>query len=127
MPAGGVATTANDVGRYLRTLLNGGILEDARVLTPGSVEAMWTPTPRTGHKTAVGLGWMLEDVDGQAGWTWTGDIGTSSSVFLVLPDEHLGVALLANCDTPASLKQLAADLVMIAVRDELGTRPAPLT
>jgi CubicO group peptidase (beta-lactamase class C family) len=125
MPAGGVATTANDVARYLQALLNGGAREDARVLAPASVEAMWTPTLRTGDRMAVGLGWMLEDVDEHEGWTWTGDIGTSGSVFLVVPGEHLGVAVLANYDTPATLNQLAADLVAIAVGDEPATHSAP--
>jgi CubicO group peptidase (beta-lactamase class C family) len=105
--------------------LNGGALDGARVLSPESVSAMWTPTFRTGDKTAVGLGWMLEDVDGHDGWTWTGDIGTSSSVFLVIPDEHLGVAVIANYDTPATLNQLAEDLVTIAVGDEPAQHPAP--
>ena len=125
MPTGGAMTSANDVSRYLRALLNGGALEDARVLSPESVNAMWTPTFRTGDKTAVGLGWMLEDVDGHAGWTWTGDIGTSSSVFLVIPDQHLGVAVMANYDTPATLNQLVADLVTIALGGEPVQHPAP--
>jgi CubicO group peptidase (beta-lactamase class C family) len=125
MPTGGAMTTANDVSRYLRALLNGGALDNARVLSADSVNAMWTPTFRTGEKTAVGLGWMLEDVNGHAGWTWTGDIGTSSSVFLVIPDEHLGVAVMANYDTPATLNQLADDLVTIALGGEPAQHPAP--
>jgi CubicO group peptidase (beta-lactamase class C family) len=125
MPSGGAMTTANDVSRYLRALLNGGALDNARVLSPQSVDAMWTPTFRIGDKTAVGLGWMLQDVDGHAGWTWTGDIGTSSSVFLVIPDEHLGVAVMANYDTPATLNQLADDLVTIALGGEPAQHPAP--
>jgi CubicO group peptidase (beta-lactamase class C family) len=125
MPTGGAMTTTNDVSRYLRALLNGGALDGASVLSPGSINAMWTPTFRTGDKTAVGLGWMLEDVDGHDGWTWTGDIGTSSSVFLVIPDQHIGVAVMANYDTPATLNQLAEDLVTIAVGDEPAQHPAP--
>jgi CubicO group peptidase (beta-lactamase class C family) len=123
MPTGGVMTTTNDAGRYLRALLNGGVLDGVHVLSPDSVNAMWTPTFRTGDRTAVGLGWMLEDVGGHDGWTWTGDIGTSSSVFLVLPDQQLGVAVMANYDAPVSLNQLARDLVTITQDGEATAHP----
>jgi CubicO group peptidase (beta-lactamase class C family) len=80
MPTGGVITSVNDVGRYRRALLDGGALGNARVLSPDSVNAISTPTFRTGDTTAVGLGWMLEDIDGHQGWTWAGDIGSASSM-----------------------------------------------
>ncbi len=114
-PTGGVVTTADDVGRYFRALLAGGTLEDQHVLSSASVQAMWTPTFRTGDTSAVGLGWMLEDVDGQHGWTWTCDIGTFSSVFLVLPERHLSVAVMANYDAPGLMNQLARGMVSIAL------------
>jgi CubicO group peptidase (beta-lactamase class C family) len=125
-PTGGALTTAEDVGRYLRALLNAGSLDGARVLGPESIHQMWTPQFRTGEKTAVGLGWMLEDVDGEPGWTWTGDVGTSSSVFLVVPGRNLGVAVIANTDAPASLNQLARALVAIALGGEPPVAPAPV-
>jgi CubicO group peptidase (beta-lactamase class C family) len=126
MPTGGAMTSADDVGRYLRALLNGGTEGAARILSPESVNAMWTPTFRTGDKTAVGLGWMLEDVDGHQGWTWTGNIGVSSSVFLVLPDRGLGVAVMANYRSDPSLNQLAEDVVTIALGGEPPARQAPI-
>jgi CubicO group peptidase (beta-lactamase class C family) len=125
-PTGGALTSADDVGRYLRALLNGGTLDGARVLGPESAQAMWTPQFRTGETTAVGLGWMLEDVEGEPGWTWTGDVGTSSSVFLALPGRNLGVAVIANADAPASLNQLARALVAIALGGEPAVAPAPV-
>jgi CubicO group peptidase (beta-lactamase class C family) len=125
-PTGGALTTADDVGRYLRALLNGGTLDGARVLGPESIKAMWTPQFRTGDKTAVGLGWMLEDVDGEPGWSWTGDVGTSSSVFLVLPERNLGVAVIANGGMPAALNQLGEDTLAIALGREPAGPPAAL-
>jgi CubicO group peptidase (beta-lactamase class C family) len=124
-PTGGALTSADDVGRYLRALLNGGGLDGARVLGPESVHQMWTPQFRTGEKTAVGLGWMLEDIEGEAGWTWTGYVGTSSSVFLVLPERNLGVAVIAN-GPPSILNRLAEDVVAIALGREPAAAPAPV-
>src|SRR5437879_5098088 len=88
--------------------------------------AMWTPRFRTGEKTAVGLSWMLEEVTGHQTWTWTGDIGTSGSVFRVLPNQNLGVAVMANYDAPRPLNQLAEDIVTIALGGEPPARPSPV-
>ena len=87
---------------------------------------MWTPRFRTGEKTAVGLSWMLEEVTGHQTWTWTGDIGTSGSVFRVLPNQNLGVAVMANYDAPRPLNQLAEDIVTIALGGEPPARPSPV-
>jgi CubicO group peptidase (beta-lactamase class C family) len=123
-PTGGVLTTAADVGRYFRALLNGGTLGGARVLAPESLRAMWTPSFRTGETSGVGLGWFVADLDGQRAVTWTGSVGTSGSVFLVLPDRGLGVAILANRDAPV-LNELARDVVTLALGGEPPARQAP--
>ncbi len=109
--------------RVIWSPVNGG----GPLFSAESVKAMWTPRFRTGEKTAVGLGWMLEEVTGHQTWTWTGDIGTSGSVFLVLPDQNLGVAVLANYDAPRPLNQLAEDIVTIALGGEPPARPSPST
>ena len=124
-PTGGTLTSAADVGRYLRALLNGGTLEGARVLTPASIAAMWTPSFRMSETDGVGLGWMVAGLDGERAVTWTGSVGTSGSVFLVLPDRGLGVAVLANRDAGPLLNQLARDLVTIVVGGDVPARPAP--
>ena len=41
-PAGGVSSTASDMGRFGQALLNGGEWEGQRILKPESLSAMWT-------------------------------------------------------------------------------------
>lgn len=45
-PAGGLTSTAADMGRFAQALLNGGELDGQRVLRPETVAAMWTPQYR---------------------------------------------------------------------------------
>ena len=42
-PAGGVSSTAADMGRFGQALLNGGELDGSRILKPETLAAMWTP------------------------------------------------------------------------------------
>ena len=42
VPAGGVSSTAADMGRFGQALLNGGELDGNRILTPETLQAMWT-------------------------------------------------------------------------------------
>ena len=41
-PAGGVSSTAFDMGRFALALLNGGELDGQRILKSGTLQAMWT-------------------------------------------------------------------------------------
>jgi CubicO group peptidase (beta-lactamase class C family) len=43
VPAGGVSSTATDMGRFGQALLNGGELDGNRILKPETLAAMWTP------------------------------------------------------------------------------------
>jgi CubicO group peptidase (beta-lactamase class C family) len=42
-PAGGLSSTAPDMGRFAQALLNGGELDGARILKPETLALMWTP------------------------------------------------------------------------------------
>jgi len=100
-PAGGVLTTGRDVGHYLTAMLNDGTFEGTQVITSGSIDQMWTPEPATGNE-AYGLGWGELNVAGVRLWSHAGDLaagpgyGSSGSQFLLVPDRHLGIAVLAN-------------------------------
>jgi CubicO group peptidase (beta-lactamase class C family) len=45
--AGGVSSTAEDMGRFGQALLNGGELDGNRILKPETLQAMWTPQFRS--------------------------------------------------------------------------------
>jgi CubicO group peptidase (beta-lactamase class C family) len=69
----GLFSTAADLSRFCRMLLNGGSLDGAHVLSPATVERMIAPSTPAGMKEVRGLGW---DID-------TGDSGNRGDLFPV--------------------------------------------
>jgi uncharacterized protein YbbC (DUF1343 family) len=56
----GLFSTARDLSRFARMLLNGGRLGTARILTPATVEKMTTPATPAGMSSVRGLGWDID-------------------------------------------------------------------
>jgi uncharacterized protein YbbC (DUF1343 family)/CubicO group peptidase (beta-lactamase class C family) len=56
----GLFSTAADLSRFCRMLLNGGVLDGARVLSPATVARMTTPSTPAAMKDVRGLGWDID-------------------------------------------------------------------
>jgi uncharacterized protein YbbC (DUF1343 family)/CubicO group peptidase (beta-lactamase class C family) len=56
----GLFSTAADLSRFCRMLLNGGRLGGASILSPAAVERMTTPATPAGMKEVRGLGWDID-------------------------------------------------------------------
>ena len=59
IPAGGLFSTAADVGRFCRMVLNGGTLDGKRLLSAAAVKEMTTRQTPPGMKESYGLGWEV--------------------------------------------------------------------
>jgi CubicO group peptidase (beta-lactamase class C family) len=59
MPAGGLFSTAADVGRFCQMMLNGGELGGKRVLSEAAVKEMTRRQTAEGIKDSYGLGWSV--------------------------------------------------------------------
>ena len=107
-PAGGINSTARDLSRWMRLLLDGGALDGKRLLSEARIREMQTPVtplpispkgrariPETNFR-AYGLGWYLEDYRGKRLAYHAGRIDGMSARLVLLPEERLGVALLTN-------------------------------
>jgi CubicO group peptidase (beta-lactamase class C family) len=57
MPAGGLFSTAGDLGRFCRMVLNGGVFEGKRYLSEAAVAAMTSKQTGDAVKDDYGLGW----------------------------------------------------------------------
>lgn len=55
----GLFTTAADLARFCRMLLNGGQLEGVRILAPLTVARMTSPSTPPGERNVRGLGWDI--------------------------------------------------------------------
>ncbi len=127
-------TTAEDAGHYLATLLaRGQTAHGARILSAASVERMWTPEvplpdgalPTVPAGSSYGLGWILENVHGEAVYRHGGAAGTSGSDFIVVPGRGLGVAVLANLDT-AVKHEVALGVLSLLLGQEPASFAPPL-
>jgi CubicO group peptidase (beta-lactamase class C family) len=57
MPAGGLFSTAGDLGRFCRMILGGGVFEGKHYLSEAAVWEMTTRQTRESLKESYGLGW----------------------------------------------------------------------
>jgi CubicO group peptidase (beta-lactamase class C family) len=107
LPAGsGLYSTVNDLGNYLVALMNGGEYQGERVLTPSSIEKMWTPAiplviipyemGGTGEPAHYAMGYFVFDIDGSHYVGHGGEFRTMSSFALIDRDNDLAIALLYN-------------------------------
>ena len=89
IPGGGYLTTAEDLVRFARALLDG------KLLKPATLAQMWTATPQSG-KESYGLGFTVRD-GGKFVWHTGGQPGTSTELFII-PQARFAVAVLANLE-----------------------------
>ncbi len=127
-PAGGVLTTGRDVSHYLLAMLNDGTFDGTQVITSDSIDQMWSPEPASGSE-AYGLGWGEMNLSGLRLLSHAGDLaagagyGSSGSQFLLAPERHLGIAVLANMSS-LEKAEIAQDTLAIMLGGEPAARPA---
>lgn len=120
--AGGLGSTANDVGRWLRLFLNGGQLDGRQVVSERLVSEMLTyasktePEGRIRRFDGFGLGWRLGTYRGRPYVAHQGGYAGAASHISFLPREKIGVGILVNADGPAGA---FLDIASIDVFDKL--------
>lgn len=105
-PASGITADIDDVAKWLRFQLGKGSFEGKRLLRPETFEQIHRPQisipagwlqedlrPGSGNFMAYGFGWFLTDYRGRKGVMHGGGW---HSYMAMLPEEDLGVAVLAN-------------------------------
>jgi CubicO group peptidase (beta-lactamase class C family) len=132
-PAGGIISTAEDMGRWLAFQLGDGSANGRRVLSTATLRRLQTPViDVTGDKhpfaglpefgdCAYCLGWFSQPYRGHRMLHHSGASDGLTSVVLLFPDDHLGVSVLTNShDTMQRLVPAltAADIL-------LGLQPLP--
>ena len=123
-PAGGVVSSALDMAKWMRVLLDSTRVRPAgqgspvadgragtRLVSDSSFRQLFTPqflvpaadfypAARQAHPhfTAYGLGWFLQDYRGRLVAMHTGSIDGMTAIVGMLPEERVGVVVLANLD-----------------------------
>lgn len=105
-PAGGITANAGDQVSWIRFHLGEGTAADGtRVLSSQNLAKMQQPTVHMAGSAlgdAVGISWMLKDVDGIGLVSHGGSTLGQQSAFVMVPDKHFGIAVLTNASSAGS-------------------------
>lgn len=120
-PAGSMYTTVEDLGRFESILFNGGRTPDGKaIVDSATLAAMWTPQEAGGAKTGYGIGFHITDLNGHRMVGHGGAIYGFATTLSALPDDKLGVVVVATLDGVNAVTDRiahAALRLMLAQRD----------
>lgn len=108
--AGSVWSSVSDMAKWMRFMLDSGRVGSTKLLTRGTFSELITPQIRADpatypalalsrpHGFSYGLGWFVQDYQGETVWMHTGSINGLIALVGLLPDRRAGVVVLANLD-----------------------------
>ncbi len=106
--AGGVASTASDLARFLQMEMSGGVFNGNRILTGELVQQSQKAQVATDanyftyHRSAYGYGWYIGEYRGQTLLHHFGGFDGAHAHLSWLPNEQIGVVVLENFDGRAT-------------------------
>src|SRR5206468_10962206 len=111
-PAGGIASNAADLARWLICRLDSGRYAGGRLFGERQAREMWSgqtilpipdpPSPLAALRpnfAEYGLGWRLRDYQGRKIVSHTGGLAGMSSQITLVPAQQLGVVILTNSES----------------------------
>jgi hypothetical protein len=102
-PAGGISSTASDMGRFAQALLNRGELDGRRILKQETLNAMWTRQfAASDALPAICMGFYQTWRNGLHFIGHDGDLIAFHSMFVVEPKEKLAIFISYNSAGSAS-------------------------
>ncbi|MEW6125790.1 MAG: serine hydrolase [Acidobacteriota bacterium] len=120
-PAGCMYTTLADLSHFMSALFAGGEGKNGRILKRETLEQMWTPqTDAQGNKTPYGIGFGLGTLDGHRRVGHGGAIYGFATTLNALPDDKLGVVVVATKDSVNAVTNRIANYalrMMLAARE----------
>jgi CubicO group peptidase (beta-lactamase class C family) len=131
VPMGGLASNLADQLAWARFHLGDGTAPDwMRVLTEELLRQMQAPTaadPGNALGDAVGIGWLLRDVEGMRVVAHGGDTSGQHSIFEMVPERRFAITSLTNCGPNGS--EFNEEIIRWAFQAYLGVDvkdPEPL-
>jgi CubicO group peptidase (beta-lactamase class C family) len=117
-PAGGLVSTVGDLLRYARFHLGDGTAANGeRLLSPQALADMREAQVELTDTEAMGISWMLRDVEGRATIGHGGSTNGQTALLTMVPDAGFAVVVLTNHMLGSQLLQ---DVTKRALRDYVG-------
>ena len=125
-PAGGLAISANDMGKWLLTQLGRGKIpaSDKRLFSEAQSEVMWTPlviqpvphypaefAVAQPHYNLYALGWDRTDYRGAHLVTHDGAVFGSQATVALMPEKNVGIFVATNSEDGEIVRGLAYELL----------------
>jgi CubicO group peptidase (beta-lactamase class C family) len=125
-PAGGVAASANDMGRWIAIQLARGALPEGsgRLFSEAASRQMWTPrvhlpigsspgptAAATPQFNSYALGWNERDYRGHRLLMHTGAVFGAQAVIVLIPDRNVGFSVAINCEDGEAALGVAYELL----------------
>ncbi|MBI1822104.1 MAG: beta-lactamase family protein [Nitrospirae bacterium] len=130
LPAGSMLSNVRDMAQFMRFIFAEGSSQESRVLNPETLKEMFTPQYRGlaldfGHE--IGMAWMLNglEVSGVSRIAWhDGGYPPFFGTLTVLPEQKLGVVILANTAEARSFgNQVSLKAMELALEAKYGIQP----
>ncbi|HET9697823.1 MAG TPA: serine hydrolase domain-containing protein [Terriglobales bacterium] len=126
--AGGLGSTADDLGRWMQLQLNEGRSGTTRLLSSASMKQMFSPAAEVGtqfftfDRDSYGLGWYLGRYRGEKLIHHFGSFPGARSHLSFLPEHDVAVVVLMNEEDPVFyfVDAVASDIYDIALHLEPG-------
>ena len=125
-PAGSINSSANDMAKWLRFVLNGGVTPDGKRLVSEKGYAEWLKPQmkmNAAGTASYGLGWMIGKWNGLTVVQHGGNIDGFNALVAMIPEKKLGFVMLTN----VSGSSLGGELMPIVWENILGKADAPKT
>ena len=118
-PAGMMVSTLQDMARLLIALMNGGkSVTGQQFLTPELIAEALRPQAdaesELGGPTKYGLGWEVDSMLGTRTIKKAGSVGTMVSLWIMLPERHLGLAFAFNREDYQALPVIQSVLKVLS-------------
>jgi CubicO group peptidase (beta-lactamase class C family) len=125
-PAGGVAASANDMGRWIAIQLARGALPEGskRLFSEAASRQMWTPrvhlpiapspgptAAATPQFSAYALGWNERDYRGRRIMMHSGAVFGAQAIIILIPERNVGFSVAINCEDGEAALGIAYELL----------------
>ncbi|ULQ55548.1 serine hydrolase [Flavihumibacter rivuli] len=119
-PAGNIFSSAYDMSRWAKALLNDGELDGKKIIDPAAIASTRLPHSIMGnnqhpfnrtHFALYGLGWFLNDYEGKLLVEHTGGVNGFVTAVTLVPEEKIGIIVLTNTDYNGFFEAMKAELL----------------
>src|SRR5688572_22601905 len=125
-PAGSINSSANDMAKWVRFVLNGGVTPDGKRLVSEKGYEEWIKPQmkmNASGTASYGFGWMIGKWNGLTVVQHGGNIDGFNALVAMIPEKKIGFVMLTN----VSGSSLGGELMPIVWENILGKPEAPKT